>query len=53
MVDNGSDRETEKMLQEFCEGLDDRALLLRNDVNQGLVKALNQGLEKGQQNILP
>ncbi len=46
IVDNGSDRETEKMLQEFCEGLDDQALLLRNDVNQGLVKALNQGLEK-------
>lgn len=48
MVDNGSDRETEKMLQEISEGLDDRALLLRNDKNQGLVKALNKGLEKGE-----
>lgn len=47
MVDNGSDRETERLLQEFAEGLDDRALLLRNDVNQGEVKALNRGLEKG------
>jgi GT2 family glycosyltransferase len=47
MVDNGSDRETERLLQEFAERLDDRALLLRNDVNQGFVKALNRGLERG------
>ena len=47
IVDNGSDRETESLLEEFAEGLDDRALLLRNDVNQGEVKALNKGLEKG------
>lgn len=52
MVDNGSDRETEKMLQEFSEGLDERAFLLRNDVNQGLVKALNRGLEKGEAEFL-
>ena len=47
MVDNGSDRETERLLQEFAERLDDRALLLRNEVNQGFVKALNRGLERG------
>jgi GT2 family glycosyltransferase len=47
MVDNGSDRETERLLQEFAERLDDRALLLRNDINQGFVKALNRGLERG------
>lgn len=52
MVDNGSDRETEKLLQEFSEGLDDRAFLLRNDVNQGLVKAMNRGLEKGEAEYL-
>lgn len=52
MVDNGSDRETETLLQEFAEGLDDRALLLRNDVNQGEVKALNKGLEKGEAEYL-
>ncbi|WP_243371952.1 glycosyltransferase [Geotalea sp. SG265] len=52
MVDNGSDRETEKLLQEFSEGLEERAFLLRNDVNQGLVKALNRGLEKGEAEFL-
>lgn len=52
MVDNGSDRETERLLQEFSEGLDERAFLLRNDVNQGLVKALNRGLEKGEAEFL-
>jgi len=46
LVDNGSDRETEIMLQEFADGLGERALLLRNDVNQGYVKAVNQGLAR-------
>lgn len=52
MVDNGSDRETERLLQEFAEGLDDRAFLLRNDINQGEVKALNRGLAKGEAEYL-
>ena len=48
LVDNGSDRETERLLQEFAEILDDRALLLRNDVNQGYVKAVNRGLARAE-----
>lgn len=46
LMDNGSDRETEALLQEFAEGLGERALLLRNERNQGLVKAINRGLSR-------
>lgn len=46
LVDNGSERETERMLQEFAEGLAERALLIRNELNHGFVKAVNQGLER-------
>lgn len=48
LVDNGSDRETERILQEFAEVLDHRALLLRNDVNQGYVRAVNRGLARAE-----
>ncbi|HEX2768628.1 MAG TPA: glycosyltransferase [Geobacteraceae bacterium] len=44
LVDNGSDRETERLLEEFAEILDQRAVLLRNNVNQGYVRAVNKGL---------
>ncbi|HJV34345.1 glycosyltransferase [Geomonas sp.] len=44
MFDIGSDRETEKMLQEFADGLEERALLIRDDSNIGFVKAANRGL---------
>jgi glycosyltransferase involved in cell wall biosynthesis len=46
LVDNGSDRDTERLLQEFAEILDKRALLLRNDTNQGYVRAVNRGLDR-------
>ncbi|HTP66601.1 MAG TPA: glycosyltransferase [Geobacteraceae bacterium] len=48
LVDNGSDRETERLLQEFAEILDHRALLLRNDVNQGYVRAVNRGIARAE-----
>ncbi len=48
LVDNGSDRETERILQEFAEILDKRALLLRNDTNQGYVRAVNRGLSRAE-----
>lgn len=44
LVDNGSDRETERLLEEFAEILDQRAVLLHNNVNQGYVRAVNKGL---------
>ena len=43
MFDSGSDRETEKLLQEFADGLDDRALLMRDDNNIGFVRGANRG----------
>ena len=43
MFDIGSDRDTEKLLQEFADGLDDRALLMRDDSNIGFVPAANRG----------
>jgi GT2 family glycosyltransferase len=48
LVDNGSDRETERILEEFAEILDRRALLLRNDNNQGYVRAVNRGLARAE-----
>ncbi|HEX9022453.1 MAG TPA: glycosyltransferase [Geobacteraceae bacterium] len=48
LVDNGSDRETERLLQEFAEILDQRALLLRNDTNRGYIRAVNRGLARAE-----
>jgi len=48
MLDCGSERETEKMLQEFADGLDDRALLMRDDSNVGFVRAANRGFERSE-----
>jgi len=46
MVNNGSERETEAILHEFAEALDDRALLLATGKNIGTVAALNLGLAR-------
>ncbi|PKN16139.1 MAG: glycosyl transferase [Deltaproteobacteria bacterium HGW-Deltaproteobacteria-23] len=46
MVNNGSERETESILHEFAEALDDRALLVAAERNIGSVAALNLGLAK-------
>jgi hypothetical protein len=46
LVDYGSDRETEMMLQEFAEGLAERAFLIRTERNEGFIRALNRGLER-------
>jgi GT2 family glycosyltransferase len=48
MMDCGSDRETERMLQEFADGLEERALLMRDDSNIGFVRAANRGLERSE-----
>ncbi|HBA89504.1 MAG TPA: glycosyl transferase [Geobacter sp.] len=45
MVDCGSERDTERLLQEFADGLDDRALLMRDDSNIGFVRSANRGFE--------
>lgn len=46
LYDCGSDRETEKLLQEFADGLEERALLMHADNNIGFVAAANRGLAR-------
>jgi len=46
LVDYGSDRDTERMLEEFAEILDQRAILLRDNINRGYVRAVNRGLAR-------
>jgi hypothetical protein len=48
MYDCGSERDTERLLQEFADGLEDRALLMRDDSNIGFVKAANRGLQRSE-----
>lgn len=48
LIDNGSDRETERLLEEFAERLGDRALLIRNDTTRGFVPAVNRGLSRAE-----
>lgn len=52
IVDNGSERETERMLEEFAEALDVRMLLLKNRTNEGFVKAVNRGLSKAESSLV-
>ena len=46
MFDSGSDRETERLLQEIADSLEERALLMRDDSNIGFVKSSNRGLAR-------
>lgn len=46
IVDNGSSRETELMLEEFSESLGDQGLFIKSERNVGLVAALNMGLAR-------
>lgn len=46
IIANGSNRETELMLEEFSEPLGERGLFISSDRNLGLVKAINMGLAR-------
>ncbi|MBI5483371.1 MAG: glycosyltransferase [Deltaproteobacteria bacterium] len=46
IVDNGSSRETEIMLEEFSEPLGERGLFIKTERNVGLVPAINMGLAR-------
>lgn len=46
IVDNGSSRETELMLEEFSEPLGERGLFIKSERNIGLVPAINMGLAR-------
>jgi len=46
VVDNGSSRETELMLEEFSEPIGERGLFIKTERNIGLVPAINLGLAR-------
>jgi hypothetical protein len=46
IVDNGSSRETELMLEEFSESLGEQGLFIKSVKNIGLVAAINMGLAR-------
>jgi glycosyltransferase involved in cell wall biosynthesis len=46
IVDNGSSRETELMLEEFSESLGDNGLFIKSERNIGLIAAINLGLAR-------
>lgn len=46
IIDNGSSRETQLMLEEFSESLGERGLFMTSDRNIGLVPAINRGLAR-------
>lgn len=48
LLDNGSDRETERLLEEFAEILGERALFLKNNANLGFVRGVNRGLARAE-----
>jgi len=46
IIDNGSNRQTQLMLEEFSEPLGDSALFISSERNLGLVAAVNMGLAR-------
>ncbi len=46
IIDNGSNRQTQLVLEEFIEPLGERCLFLSSDRNEGLVRAINRGLAR-------
>jgi len=46
IVDNGSSRDTELMLEEFSEPLGENGLFIKSERNIGLVRAINRGLSR-------
>jgi glycosyltransferase involved in cell wall biosynthesis len=51
IVDNGSSRETELMLEEFSEPLGDQGLFIKSERNIGLVPAVNMGLARSDNDV--
>lgn len=52
IVDNGSSRETELMLEEFSESLAENGLFIKSERNVGLVPALNMGLARSDSDLV-
>jgi glycosyltransferase involved in cell wall biosynthesis len=51
VIDNGSNRETERMLEEFSERLGEHSLFITPPRNIGLVPALNLGLARSESDL--
>jgi len=51
VVDNGSSRETELMLEEFSEPLGEEALFITSERNIGLIPAINRGLASSERDL--
>lgn len=45
IIDNNSEKETEKYLSDFRDAHQDKVLLIRNEENLGYIKATNQGMK--------
>jgi hypothetical protein len=48
LINNGCDRDTENLMEEFAEALDERALLISSQQNLGFVRAVNRGLARSE-----
>jgi hypothetical protein len=51
VVDNGSSRETELMLEEFSEPLGEHGLFIKSERNLGMVPAINIGLARSDSDV--
>ena len=51
IVDNGSNRETELMLEEFSEPLGEHGLFITTERNIGLIPAINRGLARSDSDV--
>ncbi|MCM8811750.1 MAG: glycosyltransferase family 2 protein [Candidatus Omnitrophica bacterium] len=48
LIDNGSEPPTRELLDRFCASSRVQTTLIRNDVNLGFIKAVNQGIQAAQ-----
>jgi hypothetical protein len=52
LVDLGSERETERRLEQFAEALEERVLLMHEPLNQGKMAAINRGIASAAADII-
>lgn len=52
LVDLGSERETERRLEQFAEALEERVLLMHEPLNQGKMAAINRGIASATADIV-
>lgn len=52
LVDLGSERETERLLEQFAEALEERVLLMHEPLNQGKMAAINRGIASAAAEII-